>query len=290
MRLLDDLRAYVECKVKEMLSWSEALRREPFPEEPLTFVVEAVVTQSWHFPNSWDRLVEALRERSYGKWRASTECQRTVERRPSHVEAKPLVGLDDLLCVRETLLHLYEETGKEAWRRKAEAIEALKERLESAGSLRAWVSELHEAILGGFLRRGGRGPECLEGVKGIGAKGACDIVRTLGHFDVAPIDVHERRFLLRTGIVCRYGPASFDPRDKMSYLEALRNFCREELSGEEVLGIDLGEAPGIADVAIWYFCSERGRNVCGNIPKCDEKRCPLRDRCLYYFLTHAWRG
>ena len=219
-----------------------------------------------------------------GLEREEVKCQQTGEG-PNPVEIELPIGLNDLPRVCDALLYLHGKTGKKPWRIKAKAVRALEERLRSAGSLKAWVSELHEAILKGLLR--GRKPECLSGVKGIGLKGACDIVRTLGYFDVAPIDVHEKRFLLRTGIVCRYGPVSFDPKDRMSYLEALRNFCREELSGEKILGIDLGEAPGIVDVAIWYFCSEEGRNVCGNKPKCDKGHCLLRSCCLYYFLTHA---
>ena len=282
LKFLENLRPYVERKVREMLSLSQALEKESFPEEPLTLIVKAIVTQSWRFKGSWKRFVETMKERSYDKWHTKSKevkCQQT-----DSVEVEPLIGLEDLSCVHKVLLYLHKRTGKEPWRDKAKAVEALEEKLRSSGSLRLWVSELYKAIPKGFLY--GEKPECLKGVKGIGLKGACDIVRTLGYFDVAPIDIHEKRFLLRTGIVCRYGPASFDPRNEISYLIALRNFCREELSGEKILGIDLGEAPGIVDVAIWCFCSEEeeGMNICGNEPSCDE--CPLCSCCLYYFLTH----
>jgi len=233
-----------------------------------------------------ERVCKDLGRMSYEKWRVKNEevkCQQV-----NSVEIVPSIGLENLPRICESLLYLYRETSKKAWKAKAEAVNALEERLRSAGSLKAWVSELHEAIPENFLH--GKKPKCLRGVKGIGLKGACDIARTLGYFDVAPIDIHEQRFLLRTGIVCRYGPASFDPKDRMSYLETLRNFCREELNGEKVLGIDLGEAPGIVDIAIWCFCSKKGRNICGDKPKCNEKHCPLRNCCLYYFLTHAWKG
>jgi len=121
----------------------------------------------------------------------------------------------------------------------------------------------------------------------VGFKGVHNILRDFGYFDMAPIDIHERRFLFRTGIALRYGPSSGDPRELEFYLTALRNFCKEELRGYTLLGIDLGEAPGIVDLIIWCFsCTKEGKEACKGICSADPKCgiCPINHCCIYYEL------
>jgi hypothetical protein len=137
------------------------------------------------------------------------------------------------------------------------------------GSLLQWLTE----------RRSKRGEED-EGLKEIhlGDKGIDNLLRDCGFFDRVPIDIHEQRFLTRTGIFVSYSERG-DPLSKTDYHEALTRFCREELSGLKVASYDLCKAPGLADLAIWYFCASKYGNVCASTPRC--KICPISDSCLY---------
>jgi hypothetical protein len=51
-------------------------------------------------------------------------------------------------------------------------------------------------------------------------KGIDELLRDCGYFDRVPIDIHEQRFKVRTGIFQQYSP-SCDPLDKREYHEAL---------------------------------------------------------------------
>jgi len=75
--------------------------------------------------------------------------------------------------------------------------------------------------------------EILKTKAKIGRKGRDNILRDYGFFNHVPIDVHEKRFLLRTGIFHKY--ASKEAADPTSYndlADALKSFCKAEL--EEV--------------------------------------------------------
>jgi len=269
IKILDYVSEPVERDTRKFLGNREALVREAFPSRPLTSIVAIIVTRSWWRRWPWDRLTEALRERGYRRWE----------------DGGPLIGIEDLAFVRETLQHLYSSSGKSIWREAAESLEFLEAKLRETGSLRAWSLKVYRAVKG----KEGRWKKhpYVEGIKGLGFKGVHNLLRDLGYFDMAPIDIHERRFLLRTGVALRYGPPNRDPLDLRFYLEALRRFCREELRGVKVLGVDLGNAPGMADLAIWYFSctgeSKDCKGVCSAKPRCEV--CPVKDCCTYYRLS-----
>lgn len=111
-----------------------------------------------------------------------------------------------------------------------------------------------------------------------GHKGINNLLRDCGFFDRAPIDVHEQRFLSRTGVHATYSKRG-DPLSKSDYHEALTNFCRKELTGLKVGQYDPGSTPGLADLAIWYFCARNHGNVCASTPNCNI--CPIRESCLF---------
>jgi hypothetical protein len=85
--------------------------------------------------------------------------------------------------------------------------------------------------------------------------------------------------LIRTGIwhLLNAKPDQ-DPIDMRSLQVALSQFCLIYLKGNIVEGIDLATAPGIADLLIWSYCSDKRYNICGKIPKCSG--CKLEKTCL----------
>lgn len=117
----------------------------------------------------------------------------------------------------------------------------------------------------------------------LGEKGRDDYLRSVGYWDRIPIDRHEKRFLLRTGIYHAYASKDKgDPLETDTFQEVLTRFCKELLSGFtiNVNGkiIDLMN-PGFVDVFIWSYCAEKRYNICGEKPRCEE--CKLRETCLY---------
>lgn len=120
----------------------------------------------------------------------------------------------------------------------------------------------------------------------IGRKGQDNILRDFGYFECIPIDVHEQRFLIRTGIFHSYSTSENpDPTDYDHLATALRNFCKKELDGLRIDDINLAEAPGVVDLIIWYFSQEKTEpeislKICAKRPKCNE--CPFKENLCYY--------
>jgi hypothetical protein len=114
----------------------------------------------------------------------------------------------------------------------------------------------------------------------LGEKGRDNYLRDFGYWDRIPMDRHEMRFIIRTGIyhACSERDKN-DPLEKGSLHDALTRFCSMHLKGEEMEGIDLGNAPGIVDIFIWSYCGKGRYNICGSTSKCDG--CNLRGVCLY---------
>jgi hypothetical protein len=111
-------------------------------------------------------------------------------------------------------------------------------------------------------------------------KGADHYLRDVGYWDIIPIDVHEKRFLVRTGIYHTFSVIGRqDPLADSSLQDALNRFCSVYLKGKTVEGVDLGSAPGIVDLFIWSYCSDDRYKICGSTPRCDE--CVLEDACLF---------
>jgi len=123
----------------------------------------------------------------------------------------------------------------------------------------------------------------------LGEKGRDNYLRDFGYFDRVPMDRHEMRFIVRTGIYHNYSTRDRSDSLERSHLQtALANFCRIELAGFEVDEInntlnrrlDLGHAPGVVDLFVWYFCSPRLYAVCTKKPRCEG--CLLREPCMLH--------
>ena len=147
------------------------------------------------------------------------------------------------------------------------------------GKAEEWVKDLfYYENLNDFtqnlynLRKDGKKSKIL------GDKGADHYLRGVGHFDIIPIDLHERRFLIRTGIWHLFNIKDQDPIGMRSLQEALSQFCLYNLKDKSIEGIDLGSSPGVVDLVIWSYCSDQGYNKCGKMPECSG--CKLEKACF----------
>jgi len=114
----------------------------------------------------------------------------------------------------------------------------------------------------------------------LGEKGRDNYLRDFGFWDRIPMDRHEMRFIIRSGIFnsCS-SDGKYDPLERSDLHDALKNFCIKYLKDFTIEGIDLGSAPGIADIFIWSFSAEDRYNICVAVPKCNQ--CNLNSVCLY---------
>jgi hypothetical protein len=103
----------------------------------------------------------------------------------------------------------------------------------------------------------------------LGEKGRDNYLRDFGYWDRIPIDRHEMRFMIRTGIY-----HVFSVRDKNDPLETGDVY----LGGKPIEKIELNNAPGIVDIFIWSYCSKERYAICGSTPRCHD--CQLSDSCL----------
>jgi hypothetical protein len=123
----------------------------------------------------------------------------------------------------------------------------------------------------------------------MGRKGCDNILRDCGFLNHVPIDVHEKRFLLRTGIFHMYSsPNDSDPEDYDDLATTMRRFCENELKTLELDGVHLSQAPRLVDLIIWYFSQEKTEKkvslgICAKNPQC--KKCPLISLCLFARLN-----
>lgn len=114
----------------------------------------------------------------------------------------------------------------------------------------------------------------------LGEKGRDIYLRDFGYLDRIPMDRHEMRFIIRTGIYHANSVRNkSDPLKKSSLHESLTQFCSKYLGRKTVEGIDLGTAPGLVDIFIWTYCGKGKYDICGSTPKCNE--CKLKGKCLY---------
>lgn len=190
--------------------------------------------------------------------------------------------LDQVIYAVESL---YKVTRKSFWKATLNSLNALAEIRGEYASLKEWVYEIYDAVKKANYRKLRK---CLKdkGIRGLGPKGVNLLLRDLGFFDIVPIDIHERRFLMRTGIALYYGSPSGDPASHEFYANALVNFCNKELKGLSISGIPLDKSPGIVDLIIWYFACEKQekgcKKVCLSKPKCSI--CPVKNLCLYALM------
>lgn len=106
-------------------------------------------------------------------------------------------------------------------------------------------------------------------------------------FKYIPIDMHEKRFQIRTGIFHHYlGKKIHDPGKEEHYEYALKNFAEDFLSDINIAGYNLGENPGLVDKFIWLHCADKkmedgkqigGGGICAQEPNCNG--CILKDVC-----------
>ncbi|MEM2889241.1 MAG: hypothetical protein QXI71_04185 [Candidatus Bathyarchaeia archaeon] len=123
----------------------------------------------------------------------------------------------------------------------------------------------------------------------LGEKGRDNYLRDFGYWDRIPIDRHEMRFIIRSGIyhACSVRSNS-DSLEKGDLQDALSRFCSQFLKNCKVDYIDLGNAPGIVDLFIWSYSAEGRYNICGATPKCEN--CKLKDVCLYAITNKSFNN
>ncbi|MFX0136517.1 MAG: hypothetical protein ACFFDN_22950 [Candidatus Hodarchaeota archaeon] len=221
-----------------------------FPDEALTFISRIILTRSYWRPKYWERL--GLTIVTYENLKNGT-----IERL---VQSKLKNG-----SLKNTFLN---------------SLQAFIKQLEGYNSLKEWSDERH------YYTIIGKEDPYIKELKGVGMKGRDNMLRDLGYFDRAPIDRHEVRFLVRTGIFHKYAPKNADITGTVvEWYEGIHNtlseFARQELIGVETENISLANAPGIVDMVIWRFCCSKEdincMGVCGSNPKCSI--CPIRNHC-----------
>ncbi len=231
----------------------ETLEHESYPEEALTAIAKIIVTRSYYRPIYWKKL--------------GLETVTLQMLKDGSLETLVKSKLNDG-SFKNTILGSFQ---------------ALKEQLEKSNTLKEWADERNE-----YAEQGSIDPY-LTNLKGIGFKGRDNLLRDLGYFNRAPIDRHEVRFMVRVGLLHRYAPRKVDitmttEKGYQGIHETLSNFAREELKRFKISNIDLSEAPGIVDLAIWLFCcvkeTENCLGICSSNPKCDI--CPIKNHCLFY--------
>lgn len=126
----------------------------------------------------------------------------------------------------------------------------------------------------------------------LGKKGRDNYLRDFGYWDRIPLDIHEKRFIIRTGIYhsCSSKDKS-DPLEESHLQDILTHFCKKYLKGfiieietdENVERIDLGECPGIVDIFIWSYCAEGRYQICIKKPRCEV--CNFKEVCLYAIIN-----
>ncbi len=259
----DNIMEFVLRDLRWALNNRNSLEQESYPREILGYLVEVIITRG--FWRMWPKhhLIKRLKSLGF-----------TV------VDDRIVVGLEEFDQLLRAVNDLFNETRKRYWQESLLSLQALSKGLRKAGSLKKWINTLYIIISNG---NEWRKHEYFKGIKGLGRKSVELILRDMGYFDRIPVDIHERRFTLRTGIALIYGPSNKDPIQPEFYSEALKRYCKENLRDIELEGISLESAPGILDWAIWYFSCEKEskdcRAICSSNPKCDK--CPIRDMCLY---------
>jgi len=122
----------------------------------------------------------------------------------------------------------------------------------------------------------------------LGQKGRDNYLRDFGYFDRAPLDRHEWRFIVRTGIYHHSAEVKkSDPQDRDHLQMALVNFCNSHLRGFEVeeinncLGqrLDFGKSAGMVDLFVWSYNADERYHICGQPPKCPQ--CNLVSSCMF---------
>lgn len=232
-------------------------RENPNYHKALKRLVELIMTNSWWRPLSRDDYKEYERQfrlyhRKFG---------------------------DDGFRTREGKKRLLEIVGGFATSNRRKAVQKVGSLIgilvSRNATLSTWTKNLYN------LAKNGR-------TEILGDKGRDNYLRDFGYFDRAPLDRHEWRFIVRTGIFHHHAKKDeSDPQDRDDLQSALVNFCNNQLAGFELeeindcLGqrLDLGKNAGMVDLFIWSYNANERYHICGKNPQCH--RCILSDSCMF---------
>ena len=236
--------ALLRKNVDDLIENKECLQKDPYCPKIFRTLIDAVVTQSWRFkiPKNFYQELDQLIE-NYGV--------------KGLLEGK---GREELIG----LIEKYVSSKRRRRERISDKIRMVLDTLQRI-TLKEWVEK----------------DLSTSGEPLLGEKGLNDFLRTAGKWDKIPIDRHEMRFIIRTGIYLAHpDPRQYDPLDKSYLREALKTFAEKYLADRHIAGINLGKNPGILDTFIWTYCAQI--KICSKTPKCNK--CPLQSACLYNLL------
>ncbi|MCJ2563650.1 MAG: hypothetical protein LN417_06140 [Candidatus Thermoplasmatota archaeon] len=242
---VEDYRAEMRNEARVFLNRWKGLQRNANSTRALRVIIEGIVTKGWRLQN----LGKKFKRITGGQTGWTLDYFRSDAVRGPLEEVKAEARVDEFL--RQT-----EDT-----------------------SLREWLAERYA-----YAVRGEEDPH-LKGIKGLGPKGRDDMLRSLGYLKRIPIDMHEKRFMIRTGIFHTFADKNGDPDDYDDYHHAMTEFCRVALKGRslrvEGVTLRLSESPGLFDKAVFAHCAKR--RVCGLAPKCfdDKGACKLYGICWW---------
>lgn len=217
------------------------LSMNPESSKALRVLVELIVTQAWYY----------RKPQSFDKEIDTFIARHGANFRTSTAQ-KDLVELVEKLAPSRVITR---------------AKESIQKLLANYSSIEQFTKKLHDLAK--------RGKTDI-----LGEKGRDNYLRDFGYWERIPMDRHEMRFIIRSGIyhTCSIRDEN-DPLEKGSLYDALTRFCSTYLKGKVVEGIDLGNAAGIVDIFVWSYCGKERYNICGSTPKCNE--CNLNGACLY---------
>jgi hypothetical protein len=226
----------------DLKKWKEELNNNPDYPFALSVLTELLVTNAWYYTPKEYFKSEIVAFQN--------ECKENFR------ETK----------ARERLVKLVEDnapTGKI----RIQASEKMQELLDilDKKSIKQFTAELNELAE--------KGKTII-----LGEKGRDNYLRDFGFWRRIPMDRHEMRFIIRTGMYHVTMP-TYDPLKKGDMHNVLTNFCSKYLIGFNVEGIDLSHSPGVLDMFIWNYCAKLRFNICGSKPKCEK--CRMNNVCLY---------
>jgi hypothetical protein len=208
----------------------------------LRVLLELIVTNSWYYrkPKNFDSRINLFLAANSSNLREST----TLTKLTSLVDelSPPLI--------------------------KKRALQSVGKLISGYASINDFTQELYE------LAKQEKNNDVL------GEKGRDNFLRDFGYWDRIPIDRHEIRFMIRTGIFHIFSSdGKNDPLEKTSFHDTLSRFCKVLLQGKVVQGIELSNAPGIVDIFIWSYCAKERYSICGSTPKCQD--CVFASSCFF---------
>ena len=236
--------AEIERSIRSFIENKIELESNPDSPRALKFLVELIVTQAWYYRKPSD--FDEKMNAFIDKFGANFRTQQ---------------GKKELVNLVTSLAH----------QRIKSRVKEMLEGILRYSSIKQFTEELYKLAVQGRTIV-------------LGEKGRDNYLRNFGYWDRIPMDRHEMRFVVRTGIyhACSANARS-DPLQKASLHDALTRFCFKYLKDYTVFGIDLGSAPGIVDIFIWSFCSKKRYNICGSTPRCEK--CLLKKTCLYAIVN-----